>query len=71
MKVTFDFDMPEDNEDFEIYQSAKKMYCMLTEMKAELRKANKYEPENTMTSEKIWNDFIDRIAIYGLSELID
>lgn len=53
MKIVFEFNMPEDKEDYEIHANALKIHAVLCDLQDEFRQKIKYgNPNNT---DKFWS----------------
>jgi hypothetical protein len=64
MKAKFEFNLPEDNHDYEIYSNATKLFLFLADLRTYFRNKLKYEelPEKEYEIyEKIHNDIINLI----------
>jgi hypothetical protein len=52
-KVTFEFNLPEENEEFEIFSKAMESYCNIEEFRNFLRKKHKYEEMTDKEQEQV------------------
>jgi hypothetical protein len=52
-KVTFEFNLPEENEEFEIFSKAMETHCNIEELRSFLRKKYKYEEMTDKEQEQV------------------
>jgi hypothetical protein len=70
MKVTFDFDMSEDRDDFNIYSKAPDMHTALWEMSQYLRRCVKYHQDeygDYETFSKVQDEFDSILSDHNIS----
>ena len=60
MKATLEFNLPEENSEYAMYQNAGKYHSVLWDLKTYLRNKLKYE-EPTETSEKVYTEIRDKL----------
>ena len=71
MKVVFDFDNPEDREDYELYKQSKEMYSFIWDMYIYLHTQTKLEePHKPDTPYEIYEKFWELLKDNNLQNLI-
>lgn len=57
MKVTYDFNLPEEQEDFDIYNNSMKYYLALWDFQQTLRQWLKYDERDAIPIDELINTF--------------
>ena len=57
MKVTYDFNLPEEQDDFDIYNNSMKYYLALWDLQQQLRLWLKYEERDSIPLDEIIEKF--------------
>ena len=70
MKVTYDFNLPEEQDDFDIYNNSMKYYLALWDFQQEIREWQKYDDRDAIPVDDIvekFNEVLNDNEIYTLN----
>ena len=66
MIASLTFNLPEDREEYDIYNNAQNYYSALWELREELRQVWKYSGHKFMDIDKTWNMFHEILSDSGV-----